>query len=134
MLAVLNTGFKCRPTGTKVTPIAPSTNAPHPQTHLPAPPRPPPSTPPTIGHTATPPILSSEGRSNKPDRLPLSTAVAREESVAAGGFLLITKSKFCPASIIRGTVKQQSRSLVLTWFTCRREGVSEPSESPALPK
>lgn len=38
-------------------------------------------------------------------------------SSAASGFLLMTKSRLSPASIIRGTVRQQSKSLVLTWFT-----------------
>lgn len=38
-------------------------------------------------------------------------------SAAASGFLLMTRSRPSPASIIRGTVKQQSKSLVLTRFT-----------------
>lgn len=38
-------------------------------------------------------------------------------SAAASGFLLMTKSRLSPASIIRGTVRQQSKSLVLTRFT-----------------
>lgn len=38
-------------------------------------------------------------------------------SAAASGFLLMTNSRLSPASIIKGTVRQQSKSLVLTRFT-----------------
>lgn len=38
-------------------------------------------------------------------------------SAAGGGFRLMTNSSASPASIMRGTVRQQSRSLVLMWFT-----------------
>lgn len=40
-------------------------------------------------------------------------------AAAAGGFRLTTSSRTSPASIMRGTVRQQSRSLVLMWFTCQ---------------
>lgn len=68
-------------------------------------------------HRATPLVLSSAGRNSEFDGLSQSTGSV--ESAAASGFLLMTNSRLSPASIIRGTVRQQSKSLVLTWFTCR---------------
>lgn len=38
-------------------------------------------------------------------------------SAASGGFRLMTNSRTSRASMMRGTVRQQSRSLVLMWFT-----------------
>lgn len=46
-----------------------------------------------------------------------SQSMGNAVSAASTGFLLITNSRLSPASIIRGTVRQQSKSLVLTWFT-----------------
>lgn len=40
-------------------------------------------------------------------------------ALAAKGFRLITRSSLSPASEIKGTVRQQSKSLVRTRFTCR---------------
>lgn len=37
----------------------------------------------------------------------------------ARGFLLMTSSSLSPASVIRGTARQQSKSRVRTWFTCQ---------------
>lgn len=36
----------------------------------------------------------------------------------ASGLRLMTNSSRSPASVISGTARQQSKSLVLTWFTC----------------
>lgn len=47
-----------------------------------------------------------------------SQSLGSIESAAASGFLLMTNSRLSPVSIIRGTVRQQSKSLVLIWFTC----------------
>lgn len=41
-----------------------------------------------------------------------------------GGLRLTTSSRISPASIMRGTVRQQSRSLVLMWFTWRTKKTS----------
>lgn len=38
-------------------------------------------------------------------------------SSEASGLRLMTSSSLSPASVISGTAKQQSKSLVLTWFT-----------------
>lgn len=46
-----------------------------------------------------------------------SQSFGSSASAAASGFLLMTNSRLSPASIIKGTVRQQSKSLVLTRFT-----------------
>lgn len=38
-------------------------------------------------------------------------------SSLASGLRLMTSSSLSPASVMRGTARQQSKSLVLTWFT-----------------
>lgn len=43
------------------------------------------------------------------------------EVEADAGFRLITRSSLFPDSAIRGTTKQQSKSLVLTWLICNRK-------------
>lgn len=52
-------------------------------------------------------------------------------AAATGGLRLTTSSRTSPASIMRGTVRQQSRSLVLMWFTCQtRIGSGKPDRAP----
>ena len=41
--------------------------------------------------------------------------------VCASGLRLITSSSLSPASVMRGTARQQSKSLVRTWFTWTEE-------------
>lgn len=49
----------------------------------------------------------------------------------ASGFLLMTSSSLLPDSAMRGTTKQQSKSLVRTWFTCRSLSYGfKPPRSP----
>lgn len=43
------------------------------------------------------------------------------EVAAEVGFRLITRSSLFPDSAIRGTTKQQSKSLVRTWLICNRK-------------
>lgn len=43
------------------------------------------------------------------------------EVAAEAGFRLITRSSLFPDSAIRGTTKQQSKSLVRTWLICNRQ-------------
>lgn len=69
------------------------------------------------GHSAMPLVLPSGEQSSEFDGS--SQSSGSMESAAASGFLLMTNSRLSPVSIIRGTVRQQSKSLVLTWFTCK---------------
>lgn len=47
----------------------------------------------------------------------------------ANGLRLITSSSRSPASVISGTARQQSKSLVLTWLTCTpHRGEKEPGQ------
>lgn len=68
------------------------------------------------GHSAMLLVLPCADQSNEFDGP--SQSLGSIESAAASGFLLMTNSRLSPVSIIRGTVRQQSKSLVLIWFTC----------------
>lgn len=67
------------------------------------------------GHRAMVLVLCSEKQNSEFEGS--SQSLDNPVSAAASGFLLMTKSRLPPASMIRGTVRQQSKSLVLTWFT-----------------
>lgn len=67
------------------------------------------------GHRAMPLVLRSGKQKSEFEGS--SQLSGSPVSAAASGFLLMTKSRLSPASIIRGTVRQQSKSLVLTRFT-----------------
>lgn len=70
-----------------------------------------------LGHRAM--LLVRRSGKQKSEFVGSSQSSGSPVSPAASGFLLMTKSRQSPASIIRGTVRQQSKSLVLTRFTCK---------------
>lgn len=47
-------------------------------------------------------------------------------SSLANGLRLITSSSLSPASVMSGTARQQSKSLVLTWFTWMETQTEQP--------
>lgn len=51
----------------------------------------------------------------------------------ASGFRLITRSSLLPDSAMRGTTRQQSKSRVRTWFTCKGEK-SRSGYRPSFPR